>query len=807
MNESEPHPKPKLPEPKKINLWRKCLSWISRNWQKLPPSPLVRRGAAAGLLGAVVILTVLSGMYRRFGFPGVFDPLAGALVFLVMAAVIGLLLFLLLKVLFTLPRFLTFFGVVLFGLFLFIIMNFPVPDAFFVGVLVGLAEALLGSVLVRIFKGKLKQENWPKRIYVIAVLFLTVALNVYLITWFVNRGSDGHLVEWEGETVKVEPLDMPDPSFPGSFEVKYLTYGSGQDKHRPEFGENVSLTTESVDVGPFVKGSKGWGMKLRRWFWGFDFEKFPRNGLVWYPGGEGPFPLILCVHGNHNMAEFSDPGYGYLGELFASRGFIFVSVDENFFNGHLFGALNAENDGRGWMLLQHLKVWREWNETAGHLFYAKVDMANIGLIGHSRGGEAVAVAGAFNRLSHYPDDATVDFDFDFAIKAIVAIAPSDGQYKPAGRPTPLENVNYLTLQGAHDADVSSFVGARQYNRVRFTDGNYWFKTYIYSYRSNHGQFNTVWGDNDWGKPWGMILNRKALLDAEDQRKMGAVYMIAFMETSLKGKTGYIPLFRDYRHGLEWLPDDIYINRFEDSTFRVVSDFEEDVDVTTATLEDGKIEAKNLAVWREENLGFRRSGTKDNNVVFLGWLPYESEDREPEGERAENDGKENQEAFYAVELPEGALPGLELKADSLLVFSLAQANEDPPPPDEKDDEGEGNDQRSIGDDEKKGDEEEKEKAPLRLDVELVDADGKTARLPLDRFRAIPPILKAKYTKFKKESQFYGKAYEPTLQVFELPLSDFVEASPGFRQEQLKIIRFVFDRSQEGVVLLDQVGFTK
>ena len=60
---------------------------------------------------------------------------------------------------------------------------------------------------------------------------------------------------------------------------------------------------------------------------------------------------MLIVHGNHNMKEFSDPGYGYLGELLASRGFILVSVDENFLNGNIRG----ENDARGWMLLQHLR--------------------------------------------------------------------------------------------------------------------------------------------------------------------------------------------------------------------------------------------------------------------------------------------------------------------------------------------------------------------------------------------------------------------------------------------------------------------
>ena len=47
---------------------------------------------------------------------------------------------------------------------------------------------------------------------------------------------------------------------------------------------------------------------------------------------EGLFPLVLIVHGNHLMNDYSDPGYEYLGKLLASKGYIFVSVDENFLN-------------------------------------------------------------------------------------------------------------------------------------------------------------------------------------------------------------------------------------------------------------------------------------------------------------------------------------------------------------------------------------------------------------------------------------------------------------------------------------------
>ncbi len=144
-------------------------------------------------------------------------------------------------------------------------------------------------------------------------------------------------------------LDAPNPGEPGSFEVRSLYYGSGTDRRRPEYRDSVAIKTETVDASKLV--NLGQSAKERNGYWGFTPKEFPINGRVWYPDGPGPFPLVLIVHGNHNMREFSDPGYEYLGELLASRGFIMTSVDMNFVN----GGIRGENDARGWLLLKHLQ--------------------------------------------------------------------------------------------------------------------------------------------------------------------------------------------------------------------------------------------------------------------------------------------------------------------------------------------------------------------------------------------------------------------------------------------------------------------
>ena len=303
-----------------------------------------------------------------------------------------------------------------------------------------------------------------------------------------------------------QTLALPDPPERGPYAVRTLTYGSGTDRRRRTFRDSVAVRTASVDASPFVSMEPKVARERKK-YWGFDAKAFPINGRVWYPDGPGSFPLVLVVHGNHDPKDFSDPGYGYLGEHLASRGYILASVDENFLN----GAMRNENDARGWMLLEHLKAWRRMTDSAGSPLAGKADLTNVALMGHSRGGEAVAVAAAFNRLARYPDDATVKFDYGFGVKALGAIAPVDGQYRPAGQGTPLSGVSYLVVHGSHDGDVSSFNGLRQWERVRFAPGDtaFRFKSSVWMYRANHGQWNTVWGNKDNGK----YSARRLALDA------------------------------------------------------------------------------------------------------------------------------------------------------------------------------------------------------------------------------------------------------------------------------------------------------
>jgi dienelactone hydrolase len=623
------------------------------------------------------------------------------------------------------------------------------------------------------------------------------------------------------ETVLAEQLlPGPSPSSPGPYDVRTLTYGHGDDTRRPEYADAVAFSTETVDASKLV--SFGNRSDSRTDYWGFSPTEFPLNGRVWYPDGEGPFPLVLVVHGNHNERDFSDPGYDYLGELLASRGYILASIDMNFVNG-----VQGENDARGWLLLKHLEAWKGFNADDSNPFAGKVDMGNLALIGHSRGGEAVGHAAAFNRLSHYPDNANLTFDFNFDIKAIIAIAPVDGQYLPTDRHVPVENVDYMVFHGSHDGDVTSFHGLRLYQRVQFTDDLPHLKTAIYVYRANHGQWNTTWGAGDRGPRSARSLDLRGLLDPEDQQEFAKIYVSAFLDQSLRGDGRYLPLFRDHRVAGGWLPETMYVTQFQDGTFLPLATFEEDIDVTSGSTKGVGLMGDSLSTWRERDLALRSrnrantSASQVNQAVWLGW------NREVRG--SEDLGRP---ATFTISVPDTLGAAWGVGASASLQLSLAATDDEPGPraaadttgsqdgPNEATDNQDGLEETggrtdgadgpssnadagtaSVGDE---GDEEDTDE-PINLSIEVVDSRGRSAKVTLGNYGPIRRPLETRILRrADQEEDRFDELYELVLQTFSIPLSDFTRVDPALDLRTLAEIRLVFDLSEAGTVVLDDVG---
>jgi dienelactone hydrolase len=627
-----------------------------------------------------------------------------------------------------------------------------VPSAIWYWI-VALGGVVGGLVSLALYRGFRR----PISLALLAAAVLVVVGTAY---WLLSPGDDSYLARPNPDSAPVTPLSLPSPGERGPLAFDYLTYGSGTDLRRPEYGPSVAIRTSTVDASGFLPALGKWRNRERWSYWGFDAAHLPLNGRVWYPKGSGPYPLVLVAHGNYAMWEDSDSGYAWLGEHLASHGFIMVAIDENFLN---FSATSdydqGENYARTLLLFQHLALWAQFSGAPASRFAGKVDFGNIALIGHSRGGQAVTMAAGFNRLSAYPENGNFPFHFNYNIKTVISVGSRDS-YPLSGSAVPLSNINFMALYGGHDAQMPGFEGLRPYYRTQFVGNEYFCKAAVYLYRGNHAAFNTAWGRDDLKPLLGLMLNRKPVMDPQDQRTAAGAFITAFLKGTLKGQAEYLDFLRDSRRGRSWLPEDLYVTQFEDSRFRLIADFSEDLDTVTTTLPGGAIRHENFDRVSENTLNTRTGDSTEQKVVYLGW------DR--------SDWKDQTPALlpqYSVYVPKSLSQEGKLSGQHRLSFILCNAKEEP--------------------------------TVLDLSVEVGDEDGRQVRLPLRHFAPIhPPLISS----ISKGPYDFGarRDYELAPQTFELPLKDFVSVNPQFDPARLSVIRFVFDQSPRGEILLGRIG---
>jgi hypothetical protein len=748
----------------------------------LQPSPwlIALRGFANGVTAAAIVVSALMGLEVSLGVPRVISAaVMGFLGFAILFAGEGLAI-LVWKVLGLLCRLLHFaWGTRtlqtvppvpvgrIFGAFVYIAGDMLWPDSFLQSIILPmageLAIVLTGFAVMMIALARMNGRSRPAQLTLIGVPALLI---LAFVVWVFNPGFDAYVAALP-ETAVVPTLALENPGQPGPYTVQTLSYGSGVDGRRPEYGADASLITPAVDGSRIFSGYGNLVSAYFHWYWGFDFSQLPLNGLVWYPESagphsEGPFPLVLIVHGNHAMSDYSEPGYAYLGEHLASQGYIAVSVDENFLNGLMFfDGEFEEMPLRAWLLLQHLRQWRSWNETPGNLFYGKADLERVALIGHSRGGEAVAWAEHFNRRPMERVTAVSPAsDFGFGIRGVVAIAPSDAYAGPGSRHPTLDQSSYLLLAGGHDADTFILYGQRQYNRAQLQANPNGFKALAYVYQANHGQFNSVWGDKDRGLYNSLLLNRAPLLTGAEQEQAAKTLITSFLNAALRDEDEYRAVFGNPATAANWLPPGIVATQLQEASFIPVDANSGSAALTATDAAGAEAAAQEMAIAKMVTLELRDDQTdQGNKALHLAWIA-------------------GTQPGYTISLPPAKAAGWGLSSEYSLTFALASVPG--------------------------------AAVAQEVWVELATAVGQTARLPLSNFGPILPPLPAHLVKANWLAGLNGfpgevRPEEVVLQTYTLPLSAFQAVNPAFRPEQISAIRFLFAGETAGAVYLDEIGF--
>jgi hypothetical protein len=208
------------------------------------------------------------------------------------------------------------------------------------------------------------------------------------------------------------------------------------------------------------------------------------------------YPMVVVVHGN-SASLFSYKGYNYLLEHLARNGMIAASI-------HVYPG--AAGVSRARALFKHLEILQT-------KFSGRIDLDNLGIMGHSRGGEAVVIASRLN----------VDEGLGYNFKAIVSLAPTD-QYGPFSLAGPYA-VPYLVIYGGLDGDVAGAwpksTGFSLYDRADP------LKSMIFAERACHDRFNTEWDDHDFYFGQMTAADQASVISVDAHQKIAKGYMNGF----------------------------------------------------------------------------------------------------------------------------------------------------------------------------------------------------------------------------------------------------------------------------------------
>ena len=309
----------------------------------------------------------------------------------------------------------------------------------------------------------------------------------------------------------------------------------------------------------------------------------PLEGSITYPTGPGPWPVLLFLHGNHSTCILADgtfdipapsnpgflcpddegpggeqvqtrvrnyAGYGYLAGVLASHGYASVAPSVNLINSIQASSPDLGATPRAEIIGATLDLMNRWNNGTGPVvpgspelsvggkLTGRLELQHIGLIGHSRGGEAVSRFLEVNASGEHP----------YNVDGVVAVGPTDSGNQAPGLRAP--GTNWGVLLPACDGDVVDVQGANAFERAKTAPGERRFARFQWLVAgANHNWYNTVWTQEDelWTQDGLVSLDDSACvpgsptserLSPAGQRLTGLALIGGFMRRYVGGERGF-----------------------------------------------------------------------------------------------------------------------------------------------------------------------------------------------------------------------------------------------------------------------------
>jgi carboxypeptidase C (cathepsin A)/subtilisin family serine protease len=260
---------------------------------------------------------------------------------------------------------------------------------------------------------------------------------------------------------------------------------------------------------------------------------YPRGSAANSVDGKRAFPVVILLHGQHGVVNAgveiqNHLGYEYLQDHLARNGIISLSISTNLAN-----AVDSLVKMRADFVLEGLRILKKLNSQVGR-FLNRMDLQNVGIMGHSRGGDAVVKAVVLNRAKN-----------EFGIRALCSLAPTDftGISTAPLTLVAADALRYLVLYGSHDGDVGGqdggFVGTgfRHYDRANCE------RTLAFVKGAKHDRFNTNWNNlPDYSDPADCVTTDPAFMSAADHKQLALDYIGSLFRYELNRDTSLSGLF-------------------------------------------------------------------------------------------------------------------------------------------------------------------------------------------------------------------------------------------------------------------------
>jgi hypothetical protein len=244
------------------------------------------------------------------------------------------------------------------------------------------------------------------------------------------------------------------------------------------------------------------------------------------------------------------------------------------------------------------------------------------------------------------------------------------------------------------------------------------------------------------------------MSAEKQREIAKVYLSVFLDASIKHDNMAVEILKDYRKAFDVLPQDFYVSQYHNSDATILANFEEDSNLSTATVKGATISAQNFSKHNETVLKLKDWGASSQltSAVMLEWKKADA----------------HTAPCYTISLDSCQLEELAERKPSILFFSIGKNCD-----------------------------------AIDCTIRLSFCNGMQKDYKLSELWVLPPILRAKLTKINRLYPITPKgAYEQLLQYVEIPVAAEI-SSNGFGD--LSAIQFIFSNNIDGSAILDNIGF--